>query len=103
MSASQMSDARLAIQGKILPSVINITSSLATLTFSLSLSAAPGQDVQVSIQSPTAAWNPSQALVLISPSSLLFTGATWNSPQQVSLSPAAVSVGDFFLSLTYRY
>ncbi|KAL0039177.1 hypothetical protein WJX77_010455 [Trebouxia sp. C0004] len=88
-------------QGVILPSVINITSSLAT-TFSLSLSAAPGQDVQVSIQSPTAAWNPSQALVKISPASLLFTGATWNSPQQVSFSPAAVSVGDFFLSLTYR-
>ena len=98
-----MPDVRLDLQGVILPSVINITSSLATLTFSLSLSAAPGQDVQVSIQSPTATWHPSQALVLISPSSLLFTGATWNSPQQVSLSPAAVSVGDFFLGLTYRY
>ncbi|KAA6422637.1 MAG: peptidase S8 and S53 subtilisin kexin sedolisin [Trebouxia sp. A1-2] len=89
-------------QGVILPSVINITSSLAALTFSLSLSAAPGQDVQVSIQSPTAAWNPSQALALISPGSLLFEGVTWNTPQQVSVSPAAVSVGDFFLSLTYR-
>jgi len=98
-----MSDSRLNLQGMILPSVINIIPSLATLSFSLSLSAAPGQDVQVSIQSPTAAWNPSQALVTISSASLLFTGATWNSPQQVSLSPAAVSVGDFFLSLTYRY
>ena len=103
MSASQLSDGRLDLQGVILPSVINITSSLAALTFSLSLSAAPGQDVQVSIQSPTAAWNPSQALALISPGSLLFEGVTWNTPQQVSVSPAAVSVGDFFLSLTYRY
>lgn len=92
------------LQGVIAPSVLNITASLATLAFSVSLSAAPSQNVQISIQSPTAAWNPSQALAAVSPSSpLTFTGADWNSPQQVSISPAAISVGDFFLSLTYRY
>ena len=95
--------ALLTLQGVIVPSVINITASLATLAFSSSLSAAPSQNVQVSIQSPTAAWNPSQALAVISPSSpLTFTVADRSSPQQVSISPAAISVRDFFLSLTYR-
>ncbi len=90
------------MQGVIAPSVINITSSLATINFKLSLSAAPSHDVQVSIQSPTATWDPTQTLAAISPTTLTFTGADWSSPQQVSITPAAISVGDFFLNVTYR-
>lgn len=68
----------------------------------MSLAAAPDQDVQISVQSPTAAWNPSQALAAISPSKLTFSKASWKLPQQVSISPSDVSVGSWFINITYR-
>lgn len=69
----------------------------------LSLSAEPDQDVHISIQSPTAAWNPSQALATVNPGKLTFSTASWQLPQQVSVIPSGISIGDWFINITYRY
>lgn len=91
----------LCLQGILSPSVINVSSS-AVSSFMLSLSAEPDQDVQISVQSPTAAWNPSQALAAISPGKLTFGKASWQLPQQVSVIPSGISIGDWFINITYR-
>ena len=68
----------------------------------MSLSAAPDQDVHISVQSPTATWNPSQALAAITPSNLTFSTVSWKLPQQVSVTANDISVGDWFLNISYR-
>lgn len=86
----------------ITPSILAVTQTLSPMTFTLALTAAPSQDVHVTITSPSASWNPSQALASMSPSILTFTGANWSSPGPVTISPANISVGSWILNVTYR-
>ena len=88
------------MQGVLSPSVINLSSN-AVSSFMLSLAAEPDQDVQISVQSPTAAWNPSKALAVVNPGKLTFSKASWRLPQQVSVTPNDISIGDWFLNISY--
>lgn len=90
------------LQAVITPSVLTVTETLTPMTFTLALTAAPSQDVHVTITSPSASWNPSQALGSISPSTLTFTGANWSNSGAVTISPANISIGNWFLNVTYR-
>lgn len=89
------------MQGILSPSVIDVSSKGAS-SFTVSLSAEPDQDVQISVQSPTAVWNPNQALAVINPGELTFSKASWQLPQQVSVIPNDISIGDWFLNISYR-
>ena len=89
------------MQAVITPSVLTVTETLAPMTFTLALTAAPHQDVHVTITPPSASWNPNQALAAISSGSLTFTGANWSSPGAVTVRPANLSVGHWFLNVTY--
>lgn len=90
------------VQVVIAPATLASSTTLAPMTLTLALTTAPNESVQVSITAPTASWNPSQALAAITPSTVVFTGADWSSPQGISIAPANFSVGDWFLNVSFR-